>query len=115
MKKKKKIRRYGSLFANIISTLSNWLYSYILIILLVGAGIYFTIRTRFAERSDSSGGGTEVGQQIYFVLSGFDGFHSIQSWYRKYRRYFHGSMYRWTGSYVLDVADRSLGKCFCFY
>ena len=37
------------MFANIISTLSNWLYSYILIILLVGAGIYFTIRTRFVQ------------------------------------------------------------------
>ena len=37
------------MFANIISTLSNWLYRYILIILLVGAGIYFTIRTRFVQ------------------------------------------------------------------
>ena len=37
------------MFANIISTLSNWLYSYILIILLVGAGIYFSIRTKFVQ------------------------------------------------------------------
>ncbi|MBQ9743513.1 MAG: alanine:cation symporter family protein [Clostridia bacterium] len=33
---------------NIISGISNVMYTYILIILLVGAGVYFTIRTRFA-------------------------------------------------------------------
>jgi len=37
------------LYAEIIGTLSNWLYSYILIILLVGAGIYFTVRTKFVQ------------------------------------------------------------------
>lgn len=34
---------------NIISNISNYLYTYILIILLIGAGLYFTIRTRFAQ------------------------------------------------------------------
>ncbi|MBQ8393740.1 MAG: alanine:cation symporter family protein [Clostridia bacterium] len=33
---------------NIISGISNVMYTYILIILLVGAGVYFTVRTRFA-------------------------------------------------------------------
>lgn len=33
----------------IISNISNALYSYILIILLVGCGLYFTFRTRFAQ------------------------------------------------------------------
>ena len=37
------------LFAEIISTISNLLYSYILIVLLLGAGIYFSIRTRFVQ------------------------------------------------------------------
>ena len=32
------------LFAEIINTLSNWLYTYILIILLLGAGVFFTIK-----------------------------------------------------------------------
>ena len=34
---------------NIISFISNALYSYILIIVLVLGGIYFTVRTRFAQ------------------------------------------------------------------
>lgn len=37
------------MFANIINTLSDLLYTYILIILLLGTGIYFTIRTRFVQ------------------------------------------------------------------
>ncbi len=32
-----------------IATFSSWLYSYILIILLLGAGIYFAIRTKFVQ------------------------------------------------------------------
>lgn len=37
------------MFAEIIDTLSNWLYTYILIILLLGAGIYFSIKTKFIQ------------------------------------------------------------------
>lgn len=37
------------MFAQIINTLSDFLYSYILIILLLGTGIYFSIRTRFVQ------------------------------------------------------------------
>jgi len=33
-------------YGKVVGVLSNWMYSYILIILLVGAGIYFTIRTK---------------------------------------------------------------------
>ena len=33
-------------YGKVIGTLSNWMYSYILIILLVGAGIYFTVKTK---------------------------------------------------------------------
>lgn len=33
-------------YGKVVSVLSNWMYSYILIILLVGAGIYFTVRTK---------------------------------------------------------------------
>ena len=33
----------------VISTLNNWLYTYILIILLLGAGAYFSIRTGFVQ------------------------------------------------------------------
>lgn len=37
------------MFAQIINTLSDLLYTYILIILLLATGIYFTIRTRFVQ------------------------------------------------------------------
>lgn len=37
------------MFGEIISVLSNWLYSYILIVLLIGAGIFFSIKTKFVQ------------------------------------------------------------------
>ena len=37
------------MFSEIINTLSNWLYTYILIVLLLGAGIYFTVKTKFIQ------------------------------------------------------------------
>ncbi len=36
-------------FASIVSTISGYLYGYILIALLIGAGLYFTIRTKFVQ------------------------------------------------------------------
>ncbi len=36
----------GALYEKLIGTASNYLYSYMLIILLVGGGIFFTIRTK---------------------------------------------------------------------
>jgi len=38
-----------SVLTDLIGTLNNWLYTYILIILLIAAGVYFTIRTRFVQ------------------------------------------------------------------
>lgn len=46
---RRKRKRGAIMFANIINTLSDLLYTYILIILLLGTGIYFTIRTRFVQ------------------------------------------------------------------
>ena len=37
------------MLAQLIATLNGWLYTYILVILLIGAGLYFTVRTRFAQ------------------------------------------------------------------
>ena len=39
------------MFANLINTVNEYLYSYILIILLVLGGLYFTFRTKFAQFS----------------------------------------------------------------
>ena len=33
------------MLAQLIATLNNWLYTYILVILLIAAGLYFTVRT----------------------------------------------------------------------
>lgn len=46
---KKEEREDFILFTDFINTLSDLLYSYILIILLLGTGIYFSIRTRFVQ------------------------------------------------------------------
>ena len=37
------------LYGKLIGNLSNYLYTYILIILLVAGGIYFTVRTKFVQ------------------------------------------------------------------
>ena len=37
------------MLGDLIGTLSNYLYTYILVILLIAAGLYFTIRTRFVQ------------------------------------------------------------------
>ena len=34
---------------NIVVTINSYLSNYVLIILLIGAGLYFTIRTRFVQ------------------------------------------------------------------
>ncbi len=34
---------------NVVSILNNWLYSYILIVMLIGLGIYFTFKSKFAQ------------------------------------------------------------------
>lgn len=36
-------------FSAVIAVLNDWMYSYVLIILLLAAGIYFTVRSRFAQ------------------------------------------------------------------
>ena len=37
------------MFAQIINSLSDLLYTYVLIVLLLGTGIYFTVKTRFVQ------------------------------------------------------------------
>ena len=37
------------MLAQLTATLNNWLYTYILVVLLIGAGLYFTVRTRFVQ------------------------------------------------------------------
>ena len=37
------------MFQTIIGTISSFMYSKLLVILLIGAGVYFTVRTRFPQ------------------------------------------------------------------
>ena len=37
------------MLGEIIADLSNWMYTYLLVILLVAAGLFFTIRNRFPQ------------------------------------------------------------------
>lgn len=37
-------------FAGLIANISNFMYSYLLIILLAAAGVYFTCRSKFVQR-----------------------------------------------------------------
>lgn len=37
------------MLANLIAALADWMYTYLLVILLLGAGLYFTLRTRFVQ------------------------------------------------------------------
>ena len=46
---KKKKERLIIMLTDLINGLSDLLYSYILIVLLLGTGIYFTLRTRFVQ------------------------------------------------------------------
>ena len=37
------------MLGTLIGTLSDWLYTYVLVILLIAAGLYFTLRTKFVQ------------------------------------------------------------------
>ena len=38
------------LFSKLVETINNVMYSYLLIIMLLGVGLYFTFRTKFVQR-----------------------------------------------------------------
>ena len=37
------------MFAEIVGAISNFMYSYLLIVMLVAVGLYFTVRTRLVQ------------------------------------------------------------------
>ena len=94
-------------YGKVIGTLSNWMYSYILIILLVGAGIYFTVKTKgvqFRALKEAIKVVMEPkdDEKINFFFSGSDGFYCVQGGNREYCRNFHSSLHWRSRSYVLD-------------
>ena len=95
---------YGALIGN----LSNYLYTYILIILLVAGGIYFTVRTKFVQFR-------YLKESLRVVLApSEDGFDGIPCGNRKYRRRIHSNLSRRTRIIILDVAHSASGNVYCF-
>ena len=46
---KTKEKRKCAMLSEMIGVLNNWLYTYILVILLIAAGVYFTVRSGFVQ------------------------------------------------------------------
>ena len=92
------------MFAQIINSLSDLLYTYVLIVLLLGTGIYFTVKTRFVQfrflreaiRVVMEPKDNEEG---FIILPGTDGFYRVQSRDGEYCRYFYGYLYRGAGAF----------------
>ena len=88
----------------IVSAVSDALYSYILIILLLAGGVYFTIATRFAPfRLFKEQLRAVMEKRV--LISGADGIYSLPCGYRKHNRCFHSPVYRRLRLGVLDVGD----------
>ena len=92
------------MLGEIIADLSNWMYTYLLVILLVAAGLFFTIRNRFPQLRllrEALGVGVERPEKEGSVSSFQYGQH-----YRRVRGHLHGRLRR----RVLDVAHRPAGR-----
>ena len=129
---------YGALIGN----LSNYLYTYILIILLVAGGIYFTVRTKFVQFrylkeslrvvlapseddkaissfqalmvSTASRVGTGCFRRFHDAFPGSLHGSGCYSGNRKYRRRIHSNLSRRTRIIILDVAHSASGNVYCF-
>ena len=107
----------ADLYAKIIGTASNYLYSYVLIILLVGGGIYFTIRTKgvqlryllesirvILEPSDKEDESISAFQALMVSTASRVGTGNIAG-------IFYRHLFRAVRAYLLDVDDRDPRKC----
>ena len=106
----------------ILGAVNDFMYTYLLLFLLVGTGIYFTVRTRFVQvrllkesfRVLKERAGEENGKkQVFF--SGFDDFHSVPCGNRQYCRDCNCYSSRRRRSCVLDVAYGCDWRRICFY
>ena len=103
------------LYNDVINSLSNFLYTYILIILLVAGGIYFTVRTRFVQFRYLLESIRVVmqaqprpGQCIR--LSDADGVHRLPRGHGQHCRHLHRHLHRRNGGRILDVGHRPSGQ-----
>lgn len=107
-------------FANIIRLISSFLYSYILIALLIAAGLYFTIKTGFiqfrlfGERFASSRKKREDRESISSFSSAY-GLHRLPCRNRQRGRRNGCYHCRRRRCRVLDVAHRHHRQCLRLY
>lgn len=103
------------MLGEIIADLSNWMYTYLLVILLVAAGLFFTIRNRFpqlrllreairvvVERPEKEGSVSSFQALMVSTASRV----GTGQHYRRVRGHLHGRLRR----RVLDVAHRPAGR-----
>ena len=76
------------MFETIIDAINTFLYSKLLIVILIGSGIYFTVRTRFPQVR---------------LFKNTDGLHGISCRDRQHCRSIFCHLYRWCGLRILDV------------
>ena len=105
------------MFAQIINSLSDLLYTYVLIVLLLGTGIYFTVKTRFVQFRF-------LREAIRVVMEPKDNEEGLSSFQALMvstaSRVGTGNIAGIStaiciGSRFLDVADSASGKCVCIY
>ena len=89
------------MFQTIIGTISSFMYSKLLVILLIGAGVYFTVRTRFPQVRlfKNACGSVMEKPEDKGANSSFQGF--------------IGDLYWWIWFCILDVGDCNYRKCIC--
>ena len=101
----------------VIDSISSFMYSKLLVIMLIGTGVYFTIRTKFLQvrlfRSACKAVMEKPDDED--AVSSFQALmvSTASSWNRKYRRRIVCNLYRGIWSRILDVGDRNYWKRIC--
>ena len=92
---------------NFLSHVNDFLYSYILIFLLVGAGIYFSIRTRFVQLT--------LLKDAFLALKekSSDGENASGKPVSSFQALMISTASRWSRSHFLDVDHGSDRRSFC--
>lgn len=106
----------------ILTGINDFMYTYILLILLVGAGVFFTVFTKGVQVRLLKDGlksimekKTGKREKNSFFFSGIDDFYCSMSRNRKHCRNCNCNRSRRTGSGFLDVGYGSDWQFVCFY
>ena len=95
-------------FASLVGVISNVMYSYLLIIMLLAVGLYFTLRSRFVQLRLLPESIRVVGEKT--DSNSVSAFQALMRRHRQYRRCSQCDRDRRLRRGVLDVADRDCGR-----